>query len=276
MTTADHHTTPHAASAEVATVPISRCLARQVALITGASSGIGRATARLFAREGAAVVVGARRQAELDVLVREIEAEGGHAAALAGDVRDEAYARALVALAQSRFGGLDIAFNNAGAMGPLGPTQDVSLDAWNEALSVNLTGAFLGAKHQLPALRARGGGALIFTSTFVGHTAGFPGAASYAAGKSGLIGLTQALAVEVAAEGVRVNALLPGGTDTPMAREMNATPEALAQVARLHALGRIAQPEEMARAVLFLASPASSFMTGATLLVDGGVSIKKV
>lgn len=263
-------------SATMQAIPVAGCLKRKVALITGASSGIGRATARLFAREGAAVVVGARRQAELETLVGEIEAEGGHAAALAGDVREEAFAQALVALAQSRFGGLDIAFNNAGAVGPLGPTQDVTLAAWTEALNVNLTGAFLGAKHQLPALRARGGGSLIFTSTFVGHTAGFPGAACYAAGKSGLIGLTQALAVEVAADGVRVNALLPGGTDTPMAREMNATPEALAKVAALHALGRIAEPEEMARAVLFLASPASSFMTGATLLVDGGVSIKKV
>ena len=204
-----------------------------------------------------------------------IETAGGHAVALAGDVRDESFAQALVALARSRFGGLDIAFNNAGALGALGPTPEVSLEAWREAVDVNLTGAFLGAKHQLPALRERGGGALIFTSTFVGHTAGFPGTACYAASKSGLIGLTQALAVEAAADGIRVNALLPGGTDTPMAREMNGTAEQMAAVARLHALGRIASPEEIARAALFLASPASSFMTGTAMLVDGGVSIKK-
>lgn len=250
-------------------------LTGQVALVTGASSGIGRATALLFASAGAAVVVGARRAAALDTLVDEIETAGGHAVALAGDVRDESFAQALVALARSRFGGLDIAFNNAGALGALGPTPEVSLEAWREAVDVNLTGAFLGAKHQLPALRERGGGALIFTSTFVGHTAGFPGTACYAASKSGLIGLTQALAVEAAADGIRVNALLPGGTDTPMAREMNGTAEQMAAVARLHALGRIASPEEIARAALFLASPASSFMTGTAMLVDGGVSIKK-
>ena len=250
-------------------------LTGQVALVTGASSGIGRATALLFASAGAAVVVGARRAEALDTLVAEIEAAGGHAAALAGDVRDESFAQALVALARSRFGGLDIAFNNAGALGALGPTPEVSLEDWREAVDVNLTGAFLGAKHQLPALRERGGGALIFTSTFVGHTAGFPGTACYAASKSGLIGLTQALAVEAAADGIRVNALLPGGTDTPMAREMNGTAEQMAAVAQLHALGRIASPEEIARAALFLASPASSFMTGTAMLVDGGVSIKK-
>ena len=250
-------------------------LTGQVALVTGASSGIGRATALLFASAGAAVVVGARRAEALDTLVDEIETAGGHAASLAGDVRDESFAQALVALARSRFGGLDIAFNNAGALGALGPTPEVSLEAWREAVDVNLTGAFLGAKHQLPALRERGGGALIFTSTFVGHTAGFPGTACYAASKSGLIGLTQALAVEAAADGIRVNALLPGGTDTPMAREMNGTAEQMAAVARLHALGRIASPEEIARAALFLASPASSFMTGTAMLVDGGVSIKK-
>lgn len=281
----DRHADPASSSASSASarstasaaapVATGASLARQVALITGASSGIGRATALLFAREGAAVVVGARREAALASLVREIEAAGGHAAALAGDVRDEPYAQALVALAQSRFGGLDIAFNNAGALGPLAPTSDVSLADWQDALDVNLNGAFLGAKYQLPALRARGGGSLIFTSTFVGHTAAFPGTACYAAGKSGLIGLMQALAVEGAPDGVRVNALLPGGTDTPMAREMNGTPEALAQVARLHALGRIATPDEMARAVLFLASPASSFMTGTAMLVDGGISIKR-
>ena len=250
-------------------------LTGQVALVTGASCGIGRATALLFASAGAAVVVGARRAEALDTLVDEIETAGGHAASLAGDVRDESFAQALVALARSRFGGLDIAFNNAGALGALGPTPEVSLEAWREAVDVNLTGAFLGAKHQLPALRERGGGALIFTSTFVGHTAGFPGTACYAASKSGLIGLTQALAVEAAADGIRVNALLPGGTDTPLAHAMNGTAEQMAAVAQLHALGRIASPEEIARAALFLASPASSFMTGTAMLVDGGVSIKK-
>ncbi len=250
-------------------------LVQRTAIITGASSGIGRAAALLFAREGARVVIGARRADALEQLVAEIRAAGGEAVALAGDVRDAAYADALVQEATGRFGGLDIAFNNAGTLGPLGPTPTVPEDAWREALDTNLTSAFLGARAQIPALRTRGGGSIIFTSTFVGHTAGFPGVAAYAASKSGLIGLVQALAAECGPDGIRVNALLPGGTDTPMAHAMNGTPEALAQVARLHALRRLARPEEIAQAALYLASDASSFVTGTALLADGGVSIQR-
>ena len=250
-------------------------LADKVAIVAGASSGIGYATSKLFAREGAKVVVGARRQAQLDALVAEIEAAGGAAVALAGDVRDEAFAQALVETAEGRFGGLDVAFNNAGSLGEMGPTPEVSLAGWHEAIETNLTSAFLAAKYQLPAMLRRGGGSLIFTSTFVGHTAGMPGVAAYAASKAGLIGLTQALAVEFGPRGIRVNAILPGGTDTPMARQMNGTPEALAFVESLHALKRMASPDEQARSVLYLASDASSFTTGTALLVDGGVSINR-
>ena len=250
-------------------------LADKVAIVTGASSGIGYATSKLFAREGAKVVVGARRRAELEALVEEIEASGGTAVALAGDVRDEGFAQALVETAVGRFGGLDVAFNNAGSLGEMGPTPDVSLAGWSEAIATNLTSACLAAKHQLPAMLRRGSGSLIFTSTFVGHTAGMPGVAAYAASKAGLIGLTQALAVEFGPRGIRVNAILPGGTDTPMARQMNGTPEALAFVRSLHALKRMASPDEQARSVLYLASDASSFTTGTALLVDGGVSINR-
>jgi NAD(P)-dependent dehydrogenase (short-subunit alcohol dehydrogenase family) len=250
-------------------------LADKVAIVAGASSGIGYATSKLFAREGARIVVGARRRAQLDALVAEIEAGGGTAVALAGDVRDEAFARALVETAEARFGGLDVAFNNAGSLGEMGPTPEVSLAGWNEAIETNLTSAFLAAKYQLPAMLRRGSGSLIFTSTFVGHTADMPGVAAYAASKAGLIGLTQALAVEFGPKGIRVNAILPGGTDTPMARQMNGTPEALAFVESLHALKRMASPDEQARSVLYLASEASSFTTGTALLVDGGVSINR-
>jgi NAD(P)-dependent dehydrogenase (short-subunit alcohol dehydrogenase family) len=250
-------------------------LANKIAIVTGASSGIGHATARLFAREGVKVVVGARRQAALEALVREITAADGDAVALAGDVKDEAFAKALVDLATSQFGGLDIAFNNAGTLGEMGATPDISLAGWREAIETNLTSAFLGAKYQLPAMLARGGGSLIFTSTFVGYTAGMPGVAAYAASKAGLIGLTQALAAEFGPRGIRVNAILPGGTDTPMARAMNGTPEAWAFVEGLHALKRTATPDEIARSVLYLASDASSFTTGTALLVDGGVSINR-
>ena len=245
----------------------------KVAIITGASSGIGRATALLFARAGAAVVVGARRQDPLDLLVAEIEKAGGHAVAVAGDVKHESFAQQMVRTATTTFGGLDIAFNNAGTLGALGATPELSAQGWQETLEVNLSSAFYSAKHQIPAMLARGSGSVIFTSTFVGYTMGFAGMAAYAASKSGLIGLTQALAVEFGDRAVRVNAILPGGTDTPMGRHIANSPEALAHVQNLHALRRIAQPEEIAQSVLYLASGASSFTTGTALLVDGGISV---
>ncbi|MBB4040998.1 NAD(P)-dependent dehydrogenase (short-subunit alcohol dehydrogenase family) [Microvirga flocculans] len=250
-------------------------LMNKTAIVTGASSGIGHATARLFAKEGANVIVTARRSDALDALVAEIERDGGRAVAIAGDIRDEALAQALVETAVGRFGGLDIAFNNAGTNGEMGPTPGLSLDRWNETLAVNLTAAFLGAKYQIPAMLERGGGSVIFTSTFVGYTAGMPGVAAYSASKSGLIGLTQSLASEFGSRGIRVNALLPGGTDTPMAEAWVSTPEALAFVEGMHALKRLARPEEIARSALYLASDASSFTTGTALLVDGGVSINR-
>ena len=250
-------------------------LSGKVAVVTGASSGIGYATAKLFASSGAAVVVGARRGAELEALVAEIERLGGRARALAGDVRDEAYAKALVELAVSAFGGLDIGFNNAGTLGEMAAVPDLSLAGWTDTLATNLTAAFLGAKYQVPAMVARGGGSVIFTSTFVGHTVGFPGMAAYAASKAGLIGLTQVLAAEVGPLGVRVNAILPGGTDTPMGCSVTTTPEVLAHVRGLHALKRIAAPEEIARCVLHLASDDASFVTGTAMLVDGGISINR-
>jgi NAD(P)-dependent dehydrogenase (short-subunit alcohol dehydrogenase family) len=254
-----------------------RALADKVAIVTGASSGIGRATARLFAREGARVVVSARRGSELDALVAEIEEAGADAVAVPGDVRDEALAKALVETAVGRFGGLDVAFNNAGVIGEMAPVFELSLAAWRDVIETNLTGAFLGARHQVPAMIERGGGSLIFTSTFVGYTAGMPGMAAYAASKAGLIGLTQVLAAEFGAKGIRANAILPGGTDTPasITNAPGAGPEVLAFVENLHALKRMARPEEIARSVLHLASDASSFMTGAAVLVDGGVSINR-
>lgn len=250
-------------------------LSGKVAIITGASSGIGRATAQLFAAEGAKVVLGARRKAELDDLVAEIRSAGGEASALAGDVRSEDYARALVALAVHRYNRLDIAFNNAGTLGESGASTAVSEAGWNDTLAINLTGSFLGAKHQIAQMLKHGGGSVIFTSTFVGHSFAFPGVAAYAASKSGLIGLTQALAAEFGPKGVRVNAILPGAVDTDMYRDMNNTPESQAFIRGLHALKRVAKPEELARSVLYLASDDSSFVSGTASLVDGGASITR-
>jgi NAD(P)-dependent dehydrogenase (short-subunit alcohol dehydrogenase family) len=243
-------------------------------IITGASSGIGHAAARLFAQEGASLVLAARRQAPLDAVVDEIQGMGGKAVAISGDVGDEQLAKALVEAAVGHFGGLDAAFNNAGAVGQMGPVPDISLSGWQEAIDVNLTGAFFGAKYQLPAMVARGGGSIIFTSSFVGNTVGFPGMAAYAAAKAGVVGLVKVIAVEFGAKGIRANALLAGGTDTPMnhANLPDAPPETRAYVESLHALKRMAAPEEIARSALFLASDASSFVTGTAMLVDGGVS----
>jgi NAD(P)-dependent dehydrogenase (short-subunit alcohol dehydrogenase family) len=250
-------------------------LSGKVALITGASAGIGLVTAKLFAAEGAKVIVGARRQPELNSLVDEIVADGGHAAALAGDIRSEDYAKALAAFAVKQYGKLDIAFNNAGVLGEGGPTTGISEGGWNDAIAINLTGSFLGAKHQIAEMLKRSAGSIIFTSTFVGYSFAFPGYAAYAASKSGLIGLTQALAAEFGPQGIRVNAILPGAVDTAMYREMNNTPETQSFITNLHALKRVATPEEVARSVLYLASDDSTFVTGTAALIDGGASITR-
>ncbi|MFJ1251968.1 SDR family oxidoreductase [Cupriavidus sp. CuC1] len=250
-------------------------LAGKVAIITGASGGIGFATAKLFAAQGAKVVIGARRQDELDQLAAQIRAAGGEAVALAGDVRAEDYAKALVALAVERYGRLDVAFNNAGTLGESGPSTGVSEAGWNDAIAINLTGAFLGAKHQIAQMLKNGGGSVIFTSTFVGYSFAFPGVAAYAASKAGLIGLTQALAAEFGPQGVRVNAILPGAVDTDMYRSMNSTAESQSFITNLHALKRVASADELARSVLYLASDDSAFVTGTASLVDGGASITR-
>jgi len=249
-------------------------LTNKVAIVTGASSGIGRAAAKLFAQEGAKVIVAARRGNDLDFLVEEIKKDGGEARALAGDVTSESYAQALVDLALKEFGQLDIGFNNAGTLGVSCQASSIALEDWENTLRTNLTSGFLGAKYQLPAM-AKNGGSIIFTSSFVGYTLGMPQKADYAASKAGLIGLTKALSTEYGALGIRVNALIPGGTDTPMARQFGDSPEVVEFVRNMHALKRVAKPEEIAQAALYLASDASLFTTGTAMLVDGGVSINK-
>jgi len=248
-------------------------LSNKVAIVTGASSGIGRESAKLFAQEGAKVVISARKQMALDLLAEEIVQAGGEAKALAGDVASETYAKALVDFTLKEFGQLDIAFNNVGTLGARGETPEIKLEDWEQTLRTNLTSGFLGAKYQLPVMAK--GGSIIFTSSFVGYTIGMPQIASYAASKAGLIGLTKALATEYSAHGIRVNALLPGGTDTPMSREFGDSPDVVEFVRNMHALKRTAKPEEIAKSALYLASDASSFTTGTAMLVDGGVSMCK-
>lgn len=247
----------------------------KTAIVTGASSGIGRAAALLFAERGARIVAVARRQDLLDSLIKEIEAAGGTAIAVAGDVRDESCSRDAVAVAIDRFGGLDIALNNAGTLGTLGPAVGLDIADWDDTIAVNLTSAFLAAKHQIRAMTERGRGSVIFTSSFVGYTVGLAGMAAYGASKAGVIGLAKVLAAEYGAQGIRVNALLPGGTDTPMGASVADTPEARSYVAGLHALKRIADPREIAHSALYLAGDDAGFVTGTAMLADGGVSISR-
>lgn len=247
-------------------------LSGKTILITGASSGIGAAAARLLAEAGANLVLAARGRERLNEVKASLPRASGRIELFAGDVADPGFSEASVRAAEDAFGGLDGAFNNAGTLGDMGPVPDMSLETWTQVIATNLTSAFQAAKYQIPALRARGGGSIVFTSSFVGHTIGLPGMAAYAASKAGLIGLTQVLAVEHGPENIRVNALLPGGTRTGMAGD---DPTFHDYVAGLHALKRMAEPEEIARAALFLLSDAGSFVTGSAMLCDGGNSVTK-
>ncbi|MCD8522635.1 MAG: glucose 1-dehydrogenase [Saccharospirillaceae bacterium] len=251
-------------------------LSGKTALITGASSGIGRACAKLFAAQGANIVAVARRENELQQLIREITEAGGSATCFCGDVSEENTARTMVDYSLDYFGALDIAVNNAAILGKSQPVEEITMAEWTHIINTNLGSAFLGAKYQIPAMRAGGGGSLVFVSSFVGYTLGMPHMSAYAASKAGVIGLTKALASECAADNIRVNALLPGGTDTPMGQEAASTAEARSFVENLHALKRLASPEEIAHSALYLASSSSSFSTGIALLADGGISVSRI
>ena len=244
-------------------------------IITGASSGIGAAAALVFAKAGAKLILGARRKKELEEVANSVQRLGGQAVTLRGDVMEPGYAAELVQLAEVEFGGLDAAFNNAGVVGDMLAVADMSIENWNAVIATNLTSAFLAAKAQLPAMLKRGRGAMVFTSSFVGvSNGGLPGMAAYAASKAGLVGLVKSLAAEHASAGVRVNALLPGGTVTPAGGEGD--PDAMAFIAGLHPMKRMATASEIAEAAMFLLSDRSSFMTGSALLVDGGISVRLV
>lgn len=241
-------------------------------IITGASSGIGAAAALLFATEGANVVLGARRETELERIAGQINQSNGHALTLVGDVQDPAYAQALVDLAVAEFGGLDGALNNAGMLGEMGPVTEMDLTTWQDVITTNLTGAFLSAKAQIPVLTKSGGGSLVFTSSFVGvSNGGMPGMAAYAASKAGLNGFVQSIASDHAVDGIRATALMPGGTLTAMAGD---DPDTHDFVANLHPLKRMADPKEIAQVSLFLLSDRSSFVTGSAIAADGGMAVR--
>lgn len=246
-------------------------LKNKVAIITGASSGIGRAAAMLFSAEGAAVLLNGRNISALGDVVDDVRAHGGQAVAVAGDVALAETHTILVAEALQHFGGLDIAFNNAASVGPLKPLAEVEPEEWQATVATTLTSAFLASRSQIPAMVQQGAGSIIFTSSFVGTSVGLPGMAVYGAAKAGLMGLVKGITADYASRGIRANALLPGGVDTPMSGDENQR----AWAAGLHAVKRIAQPEEIANAALFLASSMSSFVMGSALYADGGNSAVK-
>jgi len=249
-----------------------KLLDRKSLIVTGASSGIGRAASLLFARHGARLVLVARNMGALEALSEEVHAAGGEAVCCEGDVALEDTHRRAVATSAETYGGLDLAFNNAGMVGDILPLADCSVSNWDQVIATNLTSAFMAVRHQVPAMLENGSGALVFTSSFVGNSVGLPGMGAYAASKAGLGGLVKSLAADYAHRGIRANALLPGGTDTPMA----GSEASKAWAAGLHPVRRIAQPEEIAQAALFLLSDMASFVNGSALWADGGNSATKV
>jgi NAD(P)-dependent dehydrogenase (short-subunit alcohol dehydrogenase family) len=238
----------------------------KVALITGASSGIGRAIAVLFAQHGASLILNARNQTSLAELEALLRASGTDVKVFAGDAGEQTTHTSLAAIATEAFGGIDIAVNNAGTTGAIRPLAEITPDEWHHTLKVNLTAGYLGARSQVPLMLNRGGGSLIFISSFVGTSVGLPGMTAYAAAKAGLMGLVKGLTADYAVQGIRANALLPGGTETRMAGD----DAQRAWAAGLHAMKRLAQPEEIASAALFLASSMSGFVAGSALFADGG------
>lgn len=241
----------------------------KVALVTGGSSGIGRAAALLFASEGASVAVVARRSTEGEQTVQCIWDSGGTGIFIQADVASAKDCRAMVEETERAFGGLDIAFNNAG-IGSSGKfIAEESEEAWDKVLAINLKGVFLSMKYQIPALLRRGGGAIVNNSS-VGGVVAAPGMAAYQASKHGLLGLTKAAALENATKGIRVNAICPGATRSEMLERWFADPAVAVRVMGAIPMKRVAEPEEVARVALFLASTDASFITGHALAVEGG------
>jgi NAD(P)-dependent dehydrogenase (short-subunit alcohol dehydrogenase family) len=248
----------------------------KVALITGASSGIGRATAELFAARGAKVVVAARRQDELDSLVAGIEARGGTATAIQTDVSVASDVERMVDHATTAFGRLDYAVNNAGIEGKFAGITELAEEEWDRVLGINLKGTFLGMKHEARAMLAAGHGGSIVNVGSVNSFLGFATGSAYCTSKHALIGLTTSASAELASQGIRVNLVCPGIVDTPMHRRLRSDiGDAVYDEYALPSvhLRRAGQPEEIAQAIVFLCSDQASYITGTTLTPDGGFTL---
>ena len=242
----------------------------RVVVVTGAAAGIGAACARGFVSEGARVVLGDVDARGATELARELDGGRGVAAPQAVEVSDPAAVEALVAAAVARFGRLDVMVNNAG-IGSVGQAPDLAIDDWRRTLAVDLDSVFYGCRAAIPRLRAVGGGAIVNTASVSG-LGGDYGLTAYNAAKGGVVNLTRAVALDHAREGIRCNAVCPGATETPMSRGILENAALAAEFGRLIPIGRIARAEEVAAAVLFLASDDASYITGVMLAVDGGLT----
>ena len=244
-------------------------LSNKVAIVTGAGSGIGAASAARFAREGAAVAVADVRLRKAEETAAAIREAGGHAIAIEVDVAKDESVRAMVAATVAEYGRLDVLFNNAGTLRP-GTAVELSVEDWDLVMGVNVRSVFLGAKYAVPIMAAQGGGSIINTASVSGlHGDG--GAVVYAASKAAVINLTRALSTDHGPAGIRVNAICPGTIQTPPVLRMMADPAVLELNINAHALRRLGLPEEIAAAAVWLASDESSFVSGEALVVDGGL-----
>jgi len=248
-------------------------LAGRTALITGGASGIGREAVKLFAAEGAAVVVADLDDESGAAVVAEVVSAGGRAHFAETDVSKAADVEAAVATAERVFGGLHVLFNNAGIFpGADGSPVDTPEDVWDLVMNVNLKGVFLGCKFGIPALERAGGGSIVNTASFVAVMGAATSQIAYTASKGGVLAMTREIAVEYARRGIRANALCPGPVNTPLLEELLADPAARARRMAHIPMGRLAEAGEIARAALFLASDDSAYVNGTTFLVDGGIT----
>jgi NAD(P)-dependent dehydrogenase (short-subunit alcohol dehydrogenase family) len=246
-------------------------MAKPVVLITGALTGIGRATALAFAREGARIVVSGRRDEAGKALAAELRKAGAEAEYVQADVRSDDAVRNLVDQTVKRFGRLDIAVNNAGTEGQPGPLTEQTAESYNATFDTNVLGTVLSLKHELRVMQAQGAGSIVNLSSLVGRRA-FAGAAIYTASKHAVEGLTKAAALEGAPYGVRVNAVAPGPIETPMLDRFASTAENKAGLTAMVPLKRTGTPDEIAETILFLATAKAPFLTGHSVAVDGGMS----
>ena len=236
-------------------------------IITGAASGIGKATAELFAEQGANVIVSDIREAEGNAVVKDIIATGGIASFFKTDVSNPMEMESLVNFAVKTYGKLDVAVNNAGIGGELNPIADMSIEGWQKVIAINLSSLFYGMKYQIGTMLKNGGGSIVNVSSILGSV-GFAGSAGYSSAKHGIVGLTQTAALEYAAHNIRVNAIGPGFIDTPLLKALDA--EMMQQIVSLHPIGRLGKSEEVAELILWLSSDKASFIQGSYYPIDGG------